>query len=194
MSKFMKQVKTKRDYRNTLIREIAVEADRQLWSFFITRSLDNHTRNLLSLIIYVSLCQMQTLILKTPRCNPGRKYLAKFLNLHPDTVSRHITILKKAGLLRVVRRKNTKGEWTTNLYCFGEMLWLALKSITKRYFSFFNRLTQRSDINFKEERIYKKSIFFKEKEPETDPSTQKWLAKFKEKSDEHFKEEGLKAT
>lgn len=64
-------------------------------------------------------------------CIPGRKYLARKLGVCVRTISRHITKLRKLGVIDAIQRRPVGGIFQTNLYrLYPAVEWAAKRTIS----------------------------------------------------------------
>jgi len=49
-------------------------------------------------------------------CIPGRKYLARKLGVCVRTISRHLSKLRRLGVIDAIQRRPVRGQFQTNLY------------------------------------------------------------------------------
>lgn len=92
-------------------------------------------------IVYLSILHGHNSPNRTIYATPGELYIANAIGMHRVTISRRIQFLMQKGLLAITYRRKVKGQWQTNLYKFGKVLWGMIKSVTNRFHSFFNRVT-----------------------------------------------------
>ncbi len=71
---------------------------------------------LLDELIFLSRRQADQSTRQAHYCIPGRKYLARKLNCAVVTVSRHVSKLKRLGILDAFQRRPVTGRWQTNFY------------------------------------------------------------------------------
>lgn len=92
-------------------------------------------------IVYLSILHGHNSPNRTIYSTPGERWLAKNTGLHRVTVSRRISYLSQKGFLAITYRRKVEGQWQTNLYRFGKVLWALIKDVTHRFRSFFHRVT-----------------------------------------------------
>jgi hypothetical protein len=102
---------------------------------------------------------------------PSQGYLARAAGVHRVTVSRIASRLKSQLLLSIVRRRPVKGQWTTNLYKVGKMVWILFGNIIKRFERYFNHVTRALHIVSEKEKYFNprqltKDFSFKLRSPE----------------------------
>jgi hypothetical protein len=93
-------------------------------------------------IVFLSLLHGHNSKKRTIYATPGEAWLAENTELHRVTVSRRVSFLKSKGFLAITYRRQVKGQWQTNLYRFGGVLWAMIQDVTKRFHSFFHRVTR----------------------------------------------------
>lgn len=112
----------------------------------ISRQLDGYDLRLLEEIDFLSRCQAKKSIIGAKYCTPSEKYLSKKSNLSRENVSRHITKLKKLGILSVTHRRPKNGRWTTNLYKIVSYVFWRVGGFLKRLRSRPHRVTPATHI------------------------------------------------
>jgi hypothetical protein len=92
-------------------------------------------------IVYISILHGHNSPNHTIYATPGQAWLSEHTGYHRVTVSRRVTYLEEKGFLAITYRRKVKGQWQTNLYRFGRILWGMIKHVTQRYRLFFHRVT-----------------------------------------------------
>lgn|SRR4030042_54175 len=90
-------------------------------------------------IVFIALLHGHNSPNRTIYATPGEAWIAEHTGYHRNTISRRVSYLQKKGYLAITYRRKLDGQWQTNLYRFGNVLWAMIKSITQRFRSFFNR-------------------------------------------------------
>lgn len=65
-------------------------------------------------------------------CCPSERYLAANLSVSRETVSHHVSKLRRLGILDVTRRRQIRGIWRTNMYKIISWVWWRLRQATLR--------------------------------------------------------------
>jgi hypothetical protein len=89
-------------------------------------------------------------------CVPSEQRIASVVGLHRVTVSRIVSYLKLQGLLTVIQRRPKNGQWQTNLYKLGSIVWIMFGKIIKRFQRYFNRVASKLHKGTKDESTYTK--------------------------------------
>ena len=92
-------------------------------------------------IVFLSLLHGHNNPKRTIYATPGEAWLSKNTGLHRVTISRRVSFLSEKGFLGITYRRKVQGNFQTNLYRFGKVLWALIKDVTARFRSFFNRVT-----------------------------------------------------
>ena len=82
----------------------------------IWRQLDGIDLKILDWLCYLSKKQGERSPGGAKYCFPGRKFLAGKIGVSVWTISRHISKLKRLGILSAYQRRPKGGRWQTNLY------------------------------------------------------------------------------
>lgn len=97
-------------------------------------------------IVFLALLHGHNSPKRTIYATPGQLYLAHACELSRATVSRRVSFLSSKGYLVITYRRKYKGEFQTNLYKFGKVLWAQIVNVTRRFQAFFNRVTPKRHI------------------------------------------------
>lgn len=92
-------------------------------------------------IVFLALLHGHNSPRRTLYATPGQRYLSQSINYHRVTISRRISFLREKGMLAITYRRKVAGEFQTNLYRFGTVLWASIRGVTNQYYSFFHRVT-----------------------------------------------------
>jgi hypothetical protein len=92
-------------------------------------------------IVYLSILHSHNSPKRTIYATPGEAWLSQHTGLHRVTISRRVSFLSDKGFLAITYRRKLQGQWQTNLYKFGKILWAIIQDVTRRFKRFFNRVT-----------------------------------------------------
>ncbi len=79
-------------------------------------------------------------------CAPGRKYLARKIGVAVSTISRHVSKLKRLGLLTALQRRPIGGIWQSNMYKINSWLGWRLAGIRDMVRKIGSRVAKKAHI------------------------------------------------